>query len=405
MLKRLRSSESGSEEKPVYLDPGILERACFSSVVENSSDAVICTDSLGKVIYWNIGAKKMFGYADSEILGNSIDLIIPDEVRDKHAQGIKRAVQTGVIKKTGQVSEVQGLRKGGTFFPLEISVNKWENRNAFYFTAILRDITEQKMAQAELLKKSMDLIKINDELKKVSNYKSKFLTNMSHELRTPLTSILLLTDELLSTALGELNITQFEYLRDIQGSAQELLGLINELLDFSKIEAGKVIFSLADVEISGVLRGIIKKVGALARSKQINIKCDICSRRAIIANSKLIEQLVSNLLINAIKFSPRSSSIKIYVKDVSNPVLGITITIIDAGPGIPECEQGKIFEPFYQVTAGPARVDGGTGLGLAMVKKIADLHTGSVSIESREGQGAAFTVFLPLHPNLDNNLA
>lgn len=261
------------------------------------------------------------------------------------------------------------------------------------------DHLEQKVAE-----RTRELAEANYELSRISRYKSEFLANMSHELRTPLTAILAFTEELLKRGVGQLTPEQEDYLEDIRDSGEELLGLINSLLDLAKIESGKMSLNLTEVDIGRAARQVERLLRPLAQQKDIQVNLTVTGSGKVIADGEKAGHVIRNLLGNAIKFSPPGSHIEVTVADAPAPEEGTLLTVKDAGPGIALEHREFIFDAFYQVNRGLNREFRGTGLGLALVKKIVDLHLGWIKLETAEGRGSAFTVFWPAYPPFDDSL-
>lgn len=264
---------------------------------------------------------------------------------------------------------------------------------------------------AELARANREMERANRELARVSQYKSEFLANMSHELRTPLTAILAFTGEILDKNPENLDREQREYLHDIKESGHQLLGLINDLLDLSKIESGKMSLKLMETDVGELAVNVEKLLRPLAVEKGIEIRTEVRDTEPVIADREKVRQVIQNLLGNAIKFSPAGSAVELEVcgepegpgegRECSG---GVIVRVRDRGPGIPPGEKERIFDVFYQYDRGLTRQVRGTGLGLALVKKIVETHRGRVEVESSEGGGSVFTVFWPSVPMLDEDL-
>ena len=223
--------------------------------------------------------------------------------------------------------------------------------------------------------------------------KSEFLANMSHELRTPLNSIIGFSDLLLIGSSGELNDKQTRYARNISNSGKDLLNIINDILDLSKIEAGKMILNYEDVSLKQTIDEIVKTLAPLSSKKDQSLETSHIGDVVIQADKGKLKQILLNLIGNAIKFTPSGGSISIssYLKDdMAN------IQIKDTGIGISPEDQKKLFEPFKQLDSNLSREHTGTGLGLSLVKKLVELHNGTVSVESETEKGSTFTVSLPI---------
>ncbi|HEY9598572.1 MAG TPA: ATP-binding protein [Cyanophyceae cyanobacterium] len=257
------------------------------------------------------------------------------------------------------------------------------------------------------------LRRANEDLERASQLKSEFLASMSHELRTPLNSILGFADLLQRTAGGSLTARQSNYIKTIEKSGQHLLQLINDILDLSKIEAGKAELALAPVSISELCNQCLKMIHPRAEKKRIALSLELDYRlQQAYLDERRVSQILINLLSNAVKFTPEEGSVKLRGRlaygcqlqkefrpdrspvNCSTPYL--CLEVIDSGIGIPEDRWHLLFRPFQQVDASLARRHEGTGLGLALTKRLAELHGGTVSLESQENQGSTFRVWLPL---------
>jgi len=245
------------------------------------------------------------------------------------------------------------------------------------------------------------------QLSLTSRYKSEFLANMSHELRTPLNSLLILADQLSSNPEGNLTDKQVEFARTIRGSGRDLLKLINDILDLSKIESGTVSVDVGEVRFEEMRQTMERTFRHVADGKSLsfNIEVDPTLPRAIETDAQRLDQVLKNLLSNAFKFTERGyvnlrvarvtegwSDDRILLNRAST-VLAFSVS--DSGIGIPGDKQGTIFEPFLQADGSTSRKYGGTGLGLAISRELARLLGGEIKIESEEGRGSTFTLFLP----------
>jgi signal transduction histidine kinase/DNA-binding NarL/FixJ family response regulator len=258
-----------------------------------------------------------------------------------------------------------------------------------------------------------NLRRANEDLERASRLKSEFLASMSHELRTPLNSILGFSDLLQRQAGGPLTPRQINHVRAIETSGQHLLQLINDILDLSKIEAGKADLDLAPVSIQTLCNQCLKMIQPRAEKKRIVLSLELDYRLTqVLLDERRVSQIVINLLSNAVKFTPEGGTVKLagrlaygsqlqkeYRPDCS-PINASTpflcLEVIDSGIGIPEEKLHLLFRPFQQVDSSLSRRHEGTGLGLALTKRLAELHGGTVSVESILNSGSTFRVWLPL---------
>lgn len=251
-------------------------------------------------------------------------------------------------------------------------------------------------ANALLSAQQEELKKINQELSKANRLKSEFLASMSHELRTPLTSIIAFTELLLERVPGEINEVQAEYLNDISESSHQLLDSINDLLDFAKIEAGRMELYLKEFNAGDVVAEVEHETMPLALKKGLDLSWEVQEDLPnVVADRRKVNQILLNLVSNAIKFTPRGGRVKIaasYQPEASE----ITITVKDTGIGIAKPDQELIFEKFRQVDGSSTREHRGTGLGLALVKHLVEMHHGKLWVKSDLGKGSLFGFTIPL---------
>ena len=238
-----------------------------------------------------------------------------------------------------------------------------------------------------------ELGRTNEALIRADAHKSQFLANMSHELRTPLNSILGFADLLLSRhaqAWGDAKAERF--LGIIRTSGQDLLGLINDILDLSKIDAGRVRIEPQPLAVGALAHEVLQSVEPLVRAKELRMNAAIDGSLEMVGDPRLLRQMLLNLVSNAIKFTPRNGTIGVEVRAEAGTVV---LTVADSGIGIAPQDQARIFSPFEQVAAAAAGQSQGTGLGLALVKRIAELHRGSITVESELEKGTRFIVQVP----------
>gem|GEM_PF-820484 len=273
------------------------------------------------------------------------------------------------------------------------------------------DVTAVKTARLELLdlnrtlerrvhERTSELSIANLELAKASRMKDEFLSSMSHELRTPLTGILGLTETLQLGVYGEINARQEKALKNVENSGRHLLELINDILDLSKIEAGKLELQLEPCAVNEICQASLQLVKGMAQQKRlsVNFTTNVIGM-TMRADGRRLKQMLVNLLSNAIKFTPEGRSVGLELQgDEANGQARLTVW--DKGIGIKQEDLGKLFKPFVQVDSSLSRSFSGTGLGLSLVQRMADMHGGSVEVESEFGEGSRFTIVLPWTPGL-----
>jgi signal transduction histidine kinase/DNA-binding response OmpR family regulator/CHASE3 domain sensor protein len=257
----------------------------------------------------------------------------------------------------------------------------------------LKQFGDLKYLSEQLRERSDEISQKNLQLEEASRTKSEFLANMSHELRTPLNAIIGFSEALKDGMMGELMKQQREYIEDIYSSGEHLLSLINDILDLAKVEAGKMILELEPISVNAVLQNSLSMVKEKALNQHLKLALDAdVEMPEIVADIRKLKQIVYNLLSNAVKFTPDGGGVLLSAHRV-NDMLEIIVT--DTGIGIAPEDQARLFEPFTQIDSTLSRQYQGTGLGLVMVKRLAELHGGSVELESEAGKGSRFLVRIP----------
>ncbi len=270
---------------------------------------------------------------------------------------------------------------------------------------LVRNISDRKHAEEALYLSNEKLIATNKELERMTRLKDEFLATMSHELRTPLNAILGISEGLQEQVYGELNERQKTSLATIQKSGQHLLALINDILDVAKIESGMFTLDLTSVSLTSLCESSLSFVKHQAAKKNIQLQLIINPDlpKAIMIDERRMRQLLINLLINAVKFTPKGGMVTLeakladgfYCEMEETYKSKLSFSVSDTGIGISQEDICKLFQPFVQINSNLSRQYAGTGLGLNLVKKLAELHGGYVNVESKVGQGSCFTVTFP----------
>jgi signal transduction histidine kinase/CheY-like chemotaxis protein len=253
--------------------------------------------------------------------------------------------------------------------------------------------SELRQALVELEQANARLVQINERLTEANRAKSEFLARVSHELRTPLNAIIGFSELLRDPASRALNPEQCEFLSDIHSSGEHLLRLINEILDLSKIEAGKMELHRAPTDLPRALRDAAAMIRAQATQKglMLEVEAETCARAALV-DPGLFRQVLVNLLSNAVKFTPQGGSVRLVARVEEQDLIA---EVRDTGIGIASADVPRVFEEFYQVDGSYARGYGGTGLGLALVRRMVELHGGTIAVETAPGLGSCFAVRFP----------
>jgi signal transduction histidine kinase len=264
-----------------------------------------------------------------------------------------------------------------------------------HYTAIRADITERKRFEHALQQTNMELEHARLMAEQANRAKSEFLSGMSHELRTPLNGIIGFTEFLIDEKPGPLRPKQKEYLGDVLNSGRHLLQLINDVLDLAKVEAGKMELHLETFPVRKAVEEVTAVIQGIASKKQISITIEVGpDLDAVTLDQQKFKQILYNLLSNAVKFSDDRGRISIRASRLDPQQLQVEVR--DSGIGIKAEDIHRLFSEFEQLDSGPARRFEGTGLGLALTKKIVEFQNGRIRVESQPGLGSAFTVLLPL---------
>jgi len=278
-----------------------------------------------------------------------------------------------------------------------------ENLTPLRMIGVCTDVTKEYTAELqrakaeENLRRSEEQLRLtNAELERAARLKDEFLANMSHELRTPLNAILIIGESLQEEVYGPLTPKQQKALNDVVESGQHLLALINDILDLSKIEAGRIELQLAAVNVAAVCQASLRLVREQAIKKNHRVSLLLPSDSlTIMADERRLKQMLVNLLSNAVKFTPDGGEIGLEVC-VRESQAEIYFLVRDTGIGIRPELQSRLFQPFAQLDSALNRQFGGTGLGLALVRRLAELHGGHVHVQSAPNEGSCFTIVVPL---------
>ena len=381
------SAEKDVTHIKVLRDAKLME-ARFRDLLESTPDGIVMANPTGHIVIANSQAERLFGYEAGELRGRSVDTLLPERYRAAHVghrsnyflQPRKRAMGSGL--------DLAGLRKDRSEFPIEISLSPLRTEESAFVMSAIRDISERKRFEKALQEK-------NQELANANQAKDRFLAGMSHELRTPLNAIIGFTGTLLMKLPGPLNDDQQKQLRIVQASARHLLALINDLLDVSKIEAGKVELSFETVDCQVVVNEVLAALRPQANDKGLELQVHAPELPVILkSDRRALSQIIFNLAGNAIKFTERGSVVLTLCEVIVNDSRRIEIRVDDTGIGIPLADQDRLFGAFARANSGHPNAPEGTGLGLHLSQKLAELLGGKISFHSESGKGSSFSLAL-----------
>jgi PAS domain S-box-containing protein len=404
-LRMKMSTALGETNQRLELSVNELARSerRFRELLQAAPDAIIEAGHDGRIVLLNAMTEKMFGFNQTELLGKSVEALMPLEFRNQHVQHRSEFWRHPSVRLMGTGLDLHAQRKDGSTFPVEISLSPVKPAEGCCVTAIIRDVSDRKRAEqqlravqerltAELTAKNQQLEERNREIERANQLKSEFLASMSHELRTPLHTIIGFSELLLEEAGEPLSEKQRRFMGHIQQDSQHLLDLINDLLDLSKIEAGGLQLRPESFDFGSALAEVFASIRPLTAAKSICLDVPAEQVIKLHADRVRVKEILYNLLSNAVKFTPEHG--RVWISLVEDGQM-IEVTVSDTGIGISPEQQRAIFDKFYQVGSTTRGVREGTGLGLAITKRLIEMHGGTIGVQSEPGKGSHFKFTLP----------
>jgi PAS domain S-box-containing protein len=361
----------------------------FRALLESAPDAMVIVNQAGEIVLVNAQTERMFGYARHELLGQPVEILIPAQYRRAHVRHRQGYAAAAHPRPMGAGLDLHAVRKDGTEFPVEISLSPLETEEGTLVASAIRDITDRKLAEQERAR----LLHERAAHAEANRIKDEFLATLSHELRTPLNAILGWIALIRDAALDDESM--HKAVTAIERNARAQAHLIEDLLDVSRIVSGNLRLQVVPVDFCQVVENAVDVVrpSAEAKSLQFNVVFEI-RPLLMMGDPDRLQQVVWNLLSNAIKFSPKGARVDVNVWCGER---NIHLSVRDTGQGIDPRFLPHVFDRFRQADSSYARLGGGLGLGLPIVRSIVELHGGTVeAVSSGEGRGATFSITLPV---------
>ena len=357
----------------------------FRGLLESAPDAMIIVDEKHRIALINAQAEDLFGYRREELLGQPIEMLVPEQDREKYLAQLAAFMINPWVAPMGRMIDLHGVRKDGTEFPIEVSLGPLRTEAGILVSNGIRDITARRQIEARLAE--------------ASKAKSDFLAGLSHELRTPLNAIMVFSEMIRDAANGPLDASYREYGGDINESGRHLQNIINDILDISKIEGGRLELRDEIVSIGEIAEACRRIVAAMAEVAGVSLSINVPGSLPLIRSDRIrFQQILLNLMSNAVKFTPSGGRVSL---SASIETDGAVITVQDTGIGMKAEDIPIALEPFRQIDGALSRRFDGTGLGLPLAKALVELHGGRLEIQSAPAAGTMVRILLPLERMAD----
>jgi PAS domain S-box-containing protein len=388
-LRRLHT-ESEAAKSACRLAEEVLRESemRFRSLASSAVDAIISINARDEIIFWNPAAQATFGYSEAEVMGKLVTMLIPARYRAEHSRGVEQYLQTRVPSLIGRTAELQGLKKDGTEFPLELSLSTWKTVEGVFFSGIIRDISDRKEAERALQQRTEEARQRTEELESL-------VQMVAHDLKSPVISmtgfVRLLGRELDRMSLDEKTL---QFLDQITSISKTMEHFLRDLLDGLAIEQS--VPERLPVRLDEKVQEVVQQHQMTCEERGITVQVDVGDPLPCIAgDTRRLRQVLDNLVTNAIRHMGDNPYPRIRIQVLGDGDSVVT-RISDNGVGIPVEYHSRIFDRFFRVPK--AGNHGGTGLGLFIVKKIVESLGGRIWVESEVGQGTTFVFTLQRCP-------
>jgi PAS domain S-box-containing protein len=359
----------------------------YSALLDGAPDAIVVVDEHATIRFVNRRTVELFGWDAEELVGRPIEVLVPDRFHGRHVGERSRYIATPSVRPMGSGRDLFARRRDGTEFPVEISLSPLRTDHGLLVSSIIRDVSERVQREDELKR----LRQLADA---ANAAKSEFLSSMSHELRTPLNAVLGFAQLLRRGRKNPLDEQQRGMVDHIMKGGEHLLRLIDEVLDLARIEAGKVTISTEPVGVADVLGEVTIALEPAAARAGVAIVVEplpVDASRVTADRTRLV-QILMNFGSNAVKYGRQGGSVR-FVGEAT-PSGAVRMSVIDDGIGIPADKHDLVFQPFQRAGQEMGTIEG-TGIGLAITKRLAELMGGRLGFDSEHGRGSTFWVELP----------
>lgn len=355
-------------------------RAQLASLIENANDAIVVADSQQNIVLFNHASESLFDYTAAQVLGKPLTLLIPERFEAVHAHHEHMAGDRRYdTRRVGHDGSIFARRADGTETPIEASISLVEGQSGTLMTLILRDITAEQRA--------------HEQLQAMLRMQSEFVSFASHQLRTPLSGI----KWVLELAVQEPGLPEeaLSFMRDAQTATERLIGLVNDLLNTSRLERGRLELAPQRTDLAGLTESVFGELRALSSQKRLRVGLHLGPEiPAGWLDPQMTRQVILNLLSNAMKYTPEGGSV---IVRLAREGESLRWSVTDTGVGVPQHEQGRLFEKFYRAENVRVMETEGTGLGLYMVRLIVERSGGTTGFTSQEGVGSTFYFSVPAY--------
>ena len=354
--------------------------AYFRNLLESAPDAMIIVDEAGEIAIVNGQAERMFGYDRDELLGNSIEMLLPDRLRESHVGHRETYANKPSLRPMGAGLELVAQRKDGSEFPVEISLSPVTTAKTSFISSVIRDVTRRKHMEREI-------IAAQEAAERANKANTAFLAAASHDLRQPVQALSLLNGALRRTVKDERALEMIEHQ---EHSLTAMTNLLNSLLDISRLDAGMVTPEIEEFPMQRLVDRLSPEFARQAQHKGLDFASEPCTS-TVRSDPNLLSEIIQNLVGNAIRYTDAG---KVELQCIESDGK-CCIAVKDTGIGISKDQQEAIFTEFHQIKS-PGGSKEGFGLGLAIVKRLSDLLGHSINVESDPGRGSCFTVSMPV---------